>query len=72
MLICVPHSTMDGFEYARQIRIDETQKNIPLIVISARTDDATKQKALSSGFDKIFSKPIKFVDIRVVMPKANE
>jgi CheY-like chemotaxis protein len=62
---------MDGFEFVRQIHTDETLKNIPLIAISARTDDANKRKALSSGFDKIFSKPAKFSDIRAVLVETN-
>jgi CheY-like chemotaxis protein len=58
---------MDGFEFARLIRADETLKNIPMVAVSARTDDESRAKALASGFDKTLSKPVKFADIRTVL-----
>ena len=58
---------MDGFQFASEIRAEKTLNDIPMIAISAQTDDVSIQKALWSGFDKIFSKPVKFGDIRAVL-----
>jgi CheY-like chemotaxis protein len=58
---------MDGFEFAYELRNDETLKDTPIIAISARTDEASKRKALLCGFNKIFSKPVKFADVRATL-----
>ncbi len=61
---------MDGFQFASKIRSENTLNNIPMIAISARTDEASIQQALLCGFDKIFSKPVKFADIRAALLTA--
>lgn len=61
---------MDGFEFARLIRADKQLNAIPMIAITARTDNESRLKALASGFDKIFSKPVKFADIRAILLEA--
>ncbi|CAN5122689.1 hypothetical protein BH11PSE11_BH11PSE11_24180 [soil metagenome] len=58
---------MDGFEFARRVRLDEALKDTPMIAVTARTDDSSRQKALGCGFDKIFLKPVRFADLRDAM-----
>lgn len=45
---------MDGFEICRQIR---AQKNIPIIVVSAKKEDIDKIRALGLGADDYVTKP---------------
>ena len=45
---------MDGIEVIRQIR---SWSNVPIIVISARSDDADKIEALDAGADDYLTKP---------------
>ena len=45
---------MDGIDVIRQIR---TWSNMPIIVISARSDDADKIEALDAGADDYLTKP---------------
>ncbi len=46
---------MDGFEVIRQLR--ETGSSIPIIVLSARADEAGKVRALDLGADDYVTKP---------------
>ena len=45
---------MDGIDVIRKIR---TWSNVPIIVISARTEDADKVEALDAGADDYLTKP---------------
>ena len=45
---------MDGIEVIKQIR---SWSNMPIIVISARSDDADKIEALDAGADDYLTKP---------------
>jgi two-component system KDP operon response regulator KdpE len=46
---------MDGFEVIRRVR--ETGSSVPIIVLSVRTDEAGKVRALDLGADDYISKP---------------
>jgi two-component system KDP operon response regulator KdpE len=46
---------MDGFEVIRKLR--ETGSSVPIIVLSVRTDEAGKVRALDLGADDYISKP---------------
>lgn len=61
---------VDGFEFARRIRSDQTLNVIPMVAMSARADDESRVKALESGFNKILLKPVKFADIRTILLEA--
>ena len=55
---------MDGYEVARRIRQQERReslRHLPLIAISAATDDAHRALCLDSGFDAILGKPLKLL-----------
>jgi|GEM_PF-581279 len=54
---------MDGFEFASSIRSDEELSYVPLIAVSGRTGEEDRQRAIAAGFDRIFPKPVKFVDV---------
>jgi two-component system KDP operon response regulator KdpE len=46
---------MDGFEVIRRVR--ETGSSVPIVVLSVRTDEAGKVRALDLGADDYISKP---------------
>lgn len=49
---------MDGFEVCESVRADSTMAKIPILILSARTDSRSKEKALSVGATKYLTKPI--------------
>ena len=53
-LLMASSHNMDGIEVIRQIR---SWSNMPIIVISARSDDADKIEALDAGADDYLTKP---------------
>lgn len=48
---------MDGFELTRNIRADESIKNMPIIMITSRTADKHRQYAQDIGVDVFLGKP---------------
>lgn len=52
--------TMDGWEVARQIRLDKSTAALPVIGLSAHAMDSDRQKALEAGCNDYESKPIDF------------
>lgn len=57
--------TVDGFDFARMIR--QTDKDIPIIFISARDDIESKSRGFSEGIDDYMVKPVDFdeLDMRI-------
>jgi DNA-binding response OmpR family regulator len=49
--------SLDGFEVCRKLREAETTRHVPIIVISALTDDASKQRATDAGASAYYTKP---------------
>jgi len=47
----------DGQEVCRRLRLAEATRAIPIIVISALTDEAEKQRALDAGATAYYTKP---------------
>lgn len=48
---------MSGVRYARKLRIDERTKEIPIIMLTARTDEGDKVEGLETGADDYITKP---------------
>ncbi len=48
---------LDGFEVCRKLREAEETKGVPIIIISALTDEASKQRALEAGASAYYTKP---------------
>lgn len=63
---------MNGFEFAKQVRLNPALRNIPMIAISGLTDNESLGKALACGFDDTFAKPVKFADVRAALLQATE
>jgi len=48
---------MSGIELAKRLRADERTRNIPIIMLTARTDERDKIQGLESGADDYITKP---------------
>jgi two-component system phosphate regulon response regulator PhoB len=46
-----------GVEFARRLRLDQRTRNIPIIMLTARTDERDKVMGLESGADDYITKP---------------
>jgi len=49
--------SFDGFDVCKRLREHEATQSVPIIVISALTDDASKQRALDAGATAYYTKP---------------
>lgn len=49
--------SFDGFAVCRKIRENEPTRDVPIIVISALTDPASKERALAAGATAYYTKP---------------
>lgn len=47
----------DGYEVCRRLRDQDATRNVPIIVISALTDEASKQRAAEVGATAYYTKP---------------
>jgi CheY-like chemotaxis protein len=49
--------SFDGFDVCKRLREADGTRNVPIIVISALTDDASKQRAIAAGATAYYTKP---------------
>lgn len=63
MLLDIEMPRMDGFELATYIRNSERLRNIPIIMITSRTGDKHRQRAMDIGVNKYMGKPYTEVDL---------
>ncbi|MBQ0799008.1 MAG: Hpt domain-containing protein [Porticoccaceae bacterium] len=57
MLLDIEMPRMDGFEVARQVRSSERLQDLPIIMITSRTGDKHREKAMSIGVNHYMGKP---------------
>jgi chemosensory pili system protein ChpA (sensor histidine kinase/response regulator) len=57
VLLDVEMPRMDGFELARVMRSDERLKSVPIIMITSRTADKHRNRALELGVNVYLGKP---------------
>lgn len=57
---------MDGYETIKQIRSDDTLKNIPIISLTALAMSGDKEKCIEAGANDYCSKP---VDFKILLSK---
>jgi signal transduction histidine kinase/ActR/RegA family two-component response regulator len=58
---------MDGFETIRQIKADTQLSTIPVIALTAKTDDNDRQRALDSGACDFLAKPVEPADLKLAL-----
>lgn len=57
MLLDIEMPRMDGFEVASQVRHSSRLKHIPIIMITSRTGDKHRERAMSIGVNEYLGKP---------------
>lgn len=57
MLLDIEMPRMDGFEVASQIRADEQLKELPIIMITSRSGQKHRDRAMAIGVNEYLSKP---------------
>lgn len=48
---------MNGYKVARLLKLDERYRHIPIIMLTAKTRDADRVKAIETGADEYITKP---------------
>ncbi len=49
---------VDGYELTRRLRAEATTRNVPILVVTARTQPADRESALEAGADGYLTKPV--------------
>ncbi len=57
ILLDIEMPRMDGFEFARNVRADAKTRHIPIIMITSRTADKHRNRALELGVNEYMGKP---------------
>ncbi|MBN9103991.1 MAG: response regulator [Propionibacteriaceae bacterium] len=55
---------MDGVELVRRVRADPALRDLPVLLLSAHSDDHSSASGLDSGADDYIGKPFTIVDVR--------
>lgn len=63
MLLDIEMPRMDGYELARHIRHTPELKHIPIIMITSRTGDKHRQRAMDLGVNRYLGKPYQEADL---------
>lgn len=61
---------MSGFEVCAQLKAMPSAAQIRIAVLSGRTDEAARQKALAAGADYFLVKPVSRADLKSVVEAA--
>ena len=57
MLLDIEMPRMDGFEVARQVRSSELLRGLPIAMITSRSGDKHRERALALGVNRYLGKP---------------
>ena len=57
VLLDIEMPRMDGYEVAQHMRSDPRLKDVPIIMITSRTGDKHRQRAMDIGVDRYLGKP---------------
>lgn len=61
---------IDGFETTKRIRqIEENGGHVPIVALTAHSEDSTKQRCLSEGMDDFMTKPLNNENMQCVIKK---
>lgn len=63
---------MDGFEATEKIRKEHPYSKVPIIALTANTEEGVEQKCFDSGMNAYLSKPIKKDEIRKQIEKFTQ
>lgn len=54
---------LDGYKVCRLLKFDERYKNIPIIILSARTQEGDQLLAMEMGANRFITKPYDFTEV---------
>jgi DNA-binding response OmpR family regulator len=54
---------LDGYKVCRLLKFDERYRHIPIIILSARTQEGDQALALETGANRFITKPYEIADI---------
>jgi chemosensory pili system protein ChpA (sensor histidine kinase/response regulator) len=57
ILLDIEMPRMDGFEFAKTIKGDAKLRDIPIVMITSRTADKHRNRAMELGVDRFLGKP---------------
>ena len=63
ILLDVEMPRMDGFEFATLVRNNDQYKDLPIIMITSRTGDKHRDRAMNIGVDSYMGKPYQEIDL---------
>ena len=63
LVLDVMMPNMDGVTLCKKMRSDVNTMNIPIIMLSGKTQDKAVQEGLDAGANKYLKKPISFTDL---------
>jgi chemosensory pili system protein ChpA (sensor histidine kinase/response regulator) len=63
MLLDIEMPRMDGYELATHMRNDSRLRDVPIIMITSRTGEKHRQRALDIGVDRYLGKPYQEADL---------
>ena len=58
ILLDIMMPDMDGYQVARQLKAEPTTSNIPIIMLTAQLDSASRIKGLDAGAEEFLTKPV--------------
>ncbi len=63
VLLDVKLPRLDGYEVCRRLKADERTRSIPVLILSAKAQQAEIQRGFEAGADRYLCKPMSFPDI---------
>jgi len=60
---------INGYKVARLLKFDESFKNIPIIMLTARTQESEKQLGMETGADEYVTKPFEMDEVIALVKK---
>lgn len=63
MLLDIEMPRMDGYELATAMKLDARLRNVPIIMITSRSGDKHRQRAMDIGVERYLGKPYQEVEL---------
>lgn len=72
LLLDIEMPRMDGYELATHMKADRRLRNVPIIMITSRSGDKHRQRALNIGVERYLGKPFQEADLLVQIREVLE
>jgi DNA-binding response OmpR family regulator len=67
ILLDIDMPRMNGYQLCKLLKRDEKFKNIPVIMLTAKSSDADRMWGVKAGTDEYLTKPFNYAKVREVM-----